>query len=285
MRIKSYAWLLIILLGLSRPAIAQDWRDQMEYLIYSPRYFGANAFPMPELTGGQLSARWEVELRGEYHTMTGDQTKDIFARIYVPIAKGRAGVNVSWVFQEWYKTSTEVRDERHAVETESPIVCRGDVVLNCFYQVLRSERWLDVAVSANLKTASGGRLCDARYTDAAAYWFTAELGRDLWKDEAHEAFLRAQAQAGFYCWMTNDMVHRQNDAFCYGVGLSGGIKGFSLDCDYSGIQGYKDIGDRPMIVRTNLSYEIKKNIISFRYKHGIRDYLYDSFGLGYTRCF
>ena len=233
MRIKSYAWLLIILLGLSRPAIAEDWRDQMEYLIYSPRYFGPNAFPIPELTG----------------------------------------INVSWVFQEWYKTSTEVRDERHAVETESPIVCRGDVVLNCFYQVLRSERWLDVAVSANLKTASGGRLCDARYTDAASYWFTAELGRDLWKDEAHEAFLRAQAQAGFYCWMTNDMVHRQNDAFCYGVGLSGGVKGFSLDCDYSGIQGYENIGDRPMIVRTNLSYEIKKNIISFH------------FGLGYTRCF
>ena len=175
MRIKSYAWLLIILLGLSRPAIAEDWRDQMEYLIYSPRYFGPNAFPIPELTGGRLSARWEVELRGEYHTMTGDQTKDIFTRLYVPIAKGRAGINVSWVFQEWYKTSTEVRDERHAVETESPIVCRGDVVLNCFYQVLRSERWLDVVVSANLKTASGGRLCDARYTDAASYWFTAEL--------------------------------------------------------------------------------------------------------------
>ena len=74
MRIKSYAWLLIILLGLSRPAIAEDWRDQMEYLIYSPRYFGPNAFPIPELTGGRLSARWEVELRGEYHTMTGDQT-------------------------------------------------------------------------------------------------------------------------------------------------------------------------------------------------------------------
>ena len=112
---------------LSRPAIAEDWRDQMEYLIYSPRYFGPNAFPIPELTSGRLSARWEVELRGEYHTMTGDQTKDIFTRLYVPIAKGRAGINVSWVFQEWYKTSTEVRDERHAVETESPIVCRGDV--------------------------------------------------------------------------------------------------------------------------------------------------------------
>ncbi len=27
---------------------------------------------------------------------------------------------------------------------------------------------MDIVVSANLKTASGGRLCDARYTDAAS---------------------------------------------------------------------------------------------------------------------
>ena len=29
-----------------------------------PRYFGPNAFPIPELVGGSLSSRWEVELRG-----------------------------------------------------------------------------------------------------------------------------------------------------------------------------------------------------------------------------
>ena len=31
--------------------------------------------------------------------------------------------------------------------------------------------------------------------------------------------------------------------------------------------------------------EIKKNIVSFGYRHGIQDYFYDSFTLGYTRCF
>ena len=50
-------------------------------LKYSPRYFGANALPFPELMGGKLSPRWEVELRGEYHKMTGDKTKDVFARL------------------------------------------------------------------------------------------------------------------------------------------------------------------------------------------------------------
>ena len=74
-----------------------------------------------------------------------------------PCVKGRVGVNVSWVFQEWHEMSPEVRDERYAVELKSPIVCRGDVIFNFYFQALRSEKWMDIVVSANLKTASGGR--------------------------------------------------------------------------------------------------------------------------------
>lgn len=279
--------LLLLLAGLFRALPAQDdsWRDQMEYLIYTPRYFGPNAFPLPELTGGSLSDRWEVELRGDFHTMTGDRTKDLFARLYIPIAHGRAGITVSGVIQEWYKTSEAVRDERHAVEVEPPIPCRGDIVVNCYYQVLRSDRWADVVVSANIKTASGGRLCDARYTDAASYWFTAEAGRTLWADTTRAAFVRAQGLAGFYCWMTNDMVHRQNDALCYGIGLKGGWRGLELACDFSGLRGYRGQGDRPVLFRSRLSYELRKNVVAFGYKRGLRDYLYDSFSIGYTRCF
>jgi hypothetical protein len=138
------------------PVKALEWWEKVEYLTYSPRYFGPNAFPIPELVGGSLSSRWEVELRGEYHKTRGDQTKDIFTRLYIPVVKGRVGVNVSWVFQEWYEMSPEVRDERYAVELKSPIVCRGDVIFNFYFQALRSEKWMDIVVSANLKTAPGG---------------------------------------------------------------------------------------------------------------------------------
>lgn len=264
---------------------ADSWRDKTPLLKYTPRYFGPNGFPMPELMGGKLSSRWEVELRGEYHKMTGDKTKDIFARLYIPIVKGRAGITLSGVIQEWYKTSPEVRDERNAVETESPIPCHGDFVLNCHYQVLTSDKWADVIVTASLKTASGGRLCDARYTDAASYWFDCNIGRTLWQDPSSVASIRVQGMVGFYCWMTNNLVHRQNDALCYGLGIQGTYRNFKLDCDYSGIQGYRGDGDKPMVFRSKLNYEIKKNIISFRYKHGIQDYLYDSFSLAYIRCF
>lgn len=66
----SFLWIAVL------PGKADDWRDKMENLIYSPRYFGPNAFPIPEMMGGSLSDRWEVELRGEYHTMDGDKTRD-----------------------------------------------------------------------------------------------------------------------------------------------------------------------------------------------------------------
>ena len=51
---------------------ADSWRDKTELLIYSPRYFGPNAFPIPEMRDGQVSERYEVEVRGEYHYYTGE---------------------------------------------------------------------------------------------------------------------------------------------------------------------------------------------------------------------
>lgn len=51
------------------------------------------------------------------------------------------------------------------------------------------------------------------------------LGRTLWKRKDVNASIRVQALAGFYCWMTNDVVNRQNDAFCYGAGVLGTYRG------------------------------------------------------------
>jgi len=229
--------------------------------------------------------RYEVELRGEYHYYTGDKTKDLFARIYIPFVKGRAAVEVNWVITEDYKMTPETRDERYAVQTESPISCHGDIVVSTFFQLLKSKKWADIVISANLKTASGNRVCDARYTDAAAYWFDGTFGRNLVELPESGFTLRVQAMVGFYCWMTNDLVHRQNDAVSFGGGFSVNYRNFNLMTDLSGISGYKDNGDHPLNLRNHLSYEIKKNIISLRYNHGMKDRLYDTYSLGYTRCF
>lgn len=277
---------LTLFLSISN-GIAQNesWREEMKNLIYSPRYFGPNAFPMPTMRDGLVSDRYEVELRGEYHYYTGDKTWDLVGRLLLPFFRGKAGIEVNWCFKEKYKLTLETKEERHAARANGPNNYSGDIVIGSFFQILKNEKWMDIVISANIKTASGGCLSDARFTDAATYWFDVNIGRNLWKRVDGKASIRMQLLAGFYCWTTNDMVHRQNDAFTYGVGFTGKYRGFTLSTDLSGLRGYENNGDRPIHWRNNLRYEIKKNIISFRYTHGIKDNLYDSYSLGYIRCF
>ena len=261
------------------------WRDRVTLLVYAPRYFGPNAFRIQELNSGRLSSRREIEVRGEYHYYVGDQTKNIFGRLYIPIANGKAGVEISGVAYETYLMDDETRKERNAVELQSPMATYGDFIISSFYQVLQSDTWCDITLSGNLKTASGRRLCDARFTDAASYWFEMTAGRDILQTADKSITLRLQGMIGFYCWMTNDMVHRQNDALLYGYGGSLKWKYLTIDANLSGFHGYMKRGDRPVIFRSKVDFEWKKNILSLRYNHGIKDFLYDTYSVGLIRCF
>ncbi|MDR1200689.1 MAG: hypothetical protein LBL58_03530 [Tannerellaceae bacterium] len=294
MKLIHYLLISISILFISLPNVQAEgeytgdgWRDKGMLLIYSPRYFGPSAFPIPELRTALAPSRFEVELQGRYHYYTGDKTKDLFARLMIPVVKERVGVEVTAIIKEDYKLTSETRDERNAVETELPPheSYQGDIIISTLFQVLRSEKWMDIMASLNFKTASGGRLCDARFTDAVTYWMDITIGKDLLKNESGTATLRMQAMAGFYCWMTNDIIHRQNDATSFGVGFTSTYCHFTLSSDLSGFYGYKNNGDRPLILRNNLTYEFKKNIISLRYNHGMKDYLYDNYSIGYIRCF
>jgi hypothetical protein len=268
---------------LSLSAHSQGWRDGMENIIYSPRYFGPNGFPIPELRESTVSKRFEAEVRGEYHYYSGDKTKDLFARVMLPIVRGKAAIEISAVIFEDYKLTPETKEERFAAETESPISYNGDVIVSTFFQLLKKPELMDIMVSLNLKTASGGRLVDARFTDAASYWFDVTAGRKLYCNEEANAQISVQGMAGFYCWMTNDRVHRQNDAVHYGIGFTARLKNVTLQSDFAGFHGYENNGDRPMILRNNLTYEYKKNGLSFRYYHGMKDRLYETYTLGYIR--
>ena len=286
--IRNGITLAVILLLIFLPsARAQEdpWQDYMKYMIYSPRYFGPNAFPLPELRSGYIDKRWEVEVRGEYHTYKGDQAKDIYARMFIPVAEGRAGFELSYIFYEFYNMTPETVAERHASGRTWKHGANGDVIFNSYYKIFKNDKRIGLLFEASFKTASGDRIADARYTDAASYWFDLNAGHCLYRSADSLKFITIQSLAGFYCWMTNDIVHRQNDAFLYAGGISGGIKNLTFQADIAGFYGYSNNGDRPLILRTKLNYEYRKNILSFRYKHGIHDYLYDSYSLAYIRCF
>lgn len=275
----------LFLLAISVPAKSQEWRENLKNLIYSPRYFGPTAFPIPEVRESRVAKRFEVEVRGQYHSYTGDKTKDFYMRAMIPVVKEKVAIGVSALIVEDYTLTEETRKERFAAETRSPVSYNGDVIFNVYVQLWKSPKWVDAVLSLNLKTASGSRLADARFTDAATYWFDVTFGKKLYEDEKLHASISVQALGGFYCWMTNDIIHRQNDAVHYGVGFTAKLRNFSLETDFSGFHGYVDNGDRPMILRNNLTYEYRKNGLSFRYHHGMNDYLYDTFALGYIRYF
>jgi hypothetical protein len=283
-----YGLLFLIIFNHSYFLFAQEdeeWREQMKLLIYSPRYFGPNAFRLPDLHSGRLGSRWEIEARGEYHFYTGDQTKDLFARLYIPVANGKAGVEIRGVIVETYLMDQETQKERHAAEKESKFPCHGDIIVGSYYQVLKSDKICDITLSGNLKTTTGNRLCDARYTDAASYWFEMTTGRNILQTADKKYYFRLQGMIGFYCWMTNDMVHRQNDAILYGYGGSINLHNLSLTANWAGFNGYKKNGDKPVIFRSKVDFELKKNILSLRYNHGVRDFVYDTYSVGYIRCF
>ena len=284
---KKTIFLSFLLLMTVLTTKAQDtpWPENMAYLIYSPRYFGPSAFPLPELRSGNIDKNIEVEVRGQYHTFKGDQTKDIYGRIYIPITEGLAGLEISYNIREYYDMTPETVIERHAAGQSWKDGARGDVIISTFYKVLKNNKWIDLLLEASLKTTTGKRLADARHTDAASYWFDLNTGFHLFKSANSSSFIRFQGLAGFYCWMTNDIIHRQNDAFLYSAGICGGVKKLTVQADMAGFYGYINNGDRPLILRTKLNYEYSKNIISFRYKHGIHDYLYDTYSLAYIRCF
>ncbi|MDR0757643.1 MAG: hypothetical protein LBF85_07350, partial [Tannerella sp.] len=161
----------------------------------------------------------------------------------------------------------------------------GDLIVNTYFQLLRNDKWCDIMLDVNLKTASGRRLCDARYTDAAAYGFNLTFDRSLYRNAAHTFSLRVQGMTGFYCWMTNDMVHRQNDAIFYAAGGCAAYRNASLSVDYSGFNGYKNNGDRPAMLRTKFNFEYRQNILSLGFRHGMKDFLYDTYSVAYIRRF
>ena len=262
-----------------------DFRERVKWLVYKPRFFGPNAFRIQELHTGRLSSRWEIEARGEYHYYVGDQTKNIFGRLYIPIANGKAGIEIRGVVYETYQMDKKTQHERNAVVDHPPVYCRGDLIISSYYQLLKSDKLCDIAVSSSIKTTTGNRLCDARYTDAAAYWFELTTGRNLLQTADQSIALRAQGMLGFYCWMTNDLVHRQNDAILYGYGGSLKLKSATIAANWSGFHGYMKHGDRPVVFRSKIDLEVKKNILSLRFNHGIRDFLYDTYSVGIIRCF
>jgi hypothetical protein len=153
------------------------------------------------------------------------------------------------------------------------------VVVNAYFQVLENEKIADILFASGLKTAAGNQLVDARYTDAANYWFDLNFGRELFP-AGEDASLRLVAKVGFYCYMTNNKVHRQNDGIEGGGGLKFRLRHFCWDADVRGFNGYWNRGDNLLLFHSKLQYRYKKYSLYLRFQGGLNDYIYQSYSIG-----
>lgn len=259
----------------------------------APGYFGPNAFPVPDMLDGRTSSELKLELYGDCFlgTTTGcisdDVTGDLFARLTIPLFTPKANLTVWMPIFEYFYTSAEVNALRRL---PAPYDTRdlkgmtsGDVYVSADIRILNQERhFIDVVARAALKTASAGKYAEGRYYDSPGYFFDASFGRGFnFVGGKHN--LRVALSGGFLCWQTDN--GRQNDAVMYGLLLAYTVGNFKVDTCFGGYAGWEGYGDRPMTLKTNLSYSIGDLSLRLSHQVGFMDWPYHHIRVGASYAF
>ena len=289
MRKGLFLVLILTLRGASSAQTLEEWSENVgwdgvmhwsEYLIFSPKFTGPNAMPVPEISNGTVNNKSFVRLGGQYQGRSGDQTGNLTFSAGHAFLKDRIAVDVFMVPIEFYDLSNDRKIERNVYfEHFDKKTAIGDLYVNTNIQLLNEENsWLDLAVRIGLKTASSGLDNPARFIDSPGYYFDVSVGKSF----TGERFtFRPYGMIGFFAWQTNDESLRQNDAVLYGAGLKIGHNGWEFDQSLRGYSGYHNIGDKPVLLMTSLRREVGGHQLHLNYQYGIRDYLYQGVELSF----
>jgi hypothetical protein len=159
----------------------------------------------------------------------------------------------------------------------------GDVYVSADVRILSQEKhYIDMAARAVLKTASANQFAKGRCYDSPGYFFDVAMGHSITLIGGNH-YLRLAASAGFLCWQTDN--GRQNDAVMYGAMLAYRLKRFSIDATFGGYTGWERDGDRPMTLKTNITYHIDNLSLRLGYQVGFRDWPYHQIRVGASYAF
>ena len=254
-----------------------------KYIILSPAYLGPNALPVQECRDGQTTKNVEFDMSFDIHFSTGDFTSNLFMKLYIPLFSDRVGLQLSMVPVEYYKMDTLTRDIRRVRDEIPEGYSVGDLHIGTFIQIVKDhEKLPDVMLTINIKTASGGKLGAARYTDSPGYYFDVSIGKDFTLSKSFLNSIRPYIQLGFYVWQTNLDGYYQNDAFLYGLGIKLKTHNLEINNYLGGYIGYIDNGDKPMIYRLILE-TIKFPVLNYKimFQQGLNDFEYSTFRVGF----
>lgn len=257
-----------------------------QYLKYSSKYMGPNALPVPESVKGLAGSSSFFELNTAYHYYTGDKTSDFGYNGLFNLVKNYVSLQIFGVLREQYQMDTATRDIRACRGYSGKGFTTGDVNVSTLIQLTRDTAYPDVTLRFNFKNTSGKKIEDARHTDSPAYYFDLSMGKSLRIRSHFVNKLRLYTDAGFYCWQTEFVEKRQNDAFMYSAGFDlAASNTWQLSNEISGYSGHIGNGDRPLIYKTTLYFSKKRNQFYIQYFYGIRDYVYRSVRIGYKFYF
>ncbi|MCD6178980.1 MAG: hypothetical protein J7K39_03665 [Bacteroidales bacterium] len=251
------------------------------YLIMSPAYFGPNAFPIPDINQGLLQSDLQVETAFEGHYNSHEQTNNLFTKFFIPLLKGKVGLQLWMVPIEFFSHDTLIRDERFSRNYEGKGHASGDLYIGTQIQLLKGHpKWPDLLLGINLRTASGNEFGSARFADAPGYYFNLSAGKTYAFKNQHIQSIRVYAMLGFYVWQTNLADHMQDDAILFGAGFQLHSALFTLSNEIGGFYGYLNNGDRPIVLRSSIQTKRNKKLnLRLRFEHGIQDYNFRSIRL------
>lgn len=250
----------------------------------APKYFGPNAFPVPEMLDGRTSDVWDVNLSWDSYIGTTpncneDYTTCAFVKLTIPLFSPRVNFVLWGNLYEYYRCGEAINNYRR-VKHDGTMTgsVTGDIYVSTNFMILMQEQHhIDLAIRAALKTASGDDYERARYYDSPGYFFDATLGREI-KLPSSDVRFKVAASGGFLCWQTDN--GRQNDAVMYGVKLSMSTKKLYLSAEYSGYVGWENDGDAPMTLKANASWSFNQFAINAGYQVGFVDWPFHKFSIG-----
>lgn len=269
----------------------QWWNDKhnwdgitpwQSYFILSPKYMGPNALPVTENNDGLVLDYTKIEISAEKHFSKGDNTENLYTEIFIPIALKKVGLKINIVPFEHYKMDTITRDFRKARDYDGEGTSGGDFYVSTLIQLVQEKKNIpDIMLSINLKTASGTNYSGVRFTDSPGYFFDISIGKYLKFNNLIIDSVRIYNMLGFYAWQTNHNDYRQDDAILYGMGAKIFINNFMIENSLSGYYGYINNGDRPLVFRSILKYNIKSRMCyKIMFQHGIFDFPFNTIRIG-----
>lgn len=250
----------------------------------SPLYFGPNALPVPDMLDGTVSERFYAEIDMDVHKgFYGDMTETIFAKVNIPLFTPRVNLSLWMPVVEFYRNTTESFSHFQPEQRRLKGSQVGNVYVSADIHVFKEKRIVpDVAIRAAIITASGDGDEYSRYYDAPGYFFDAAIAKSVQFRHGFWRSLRGVVSGGFLCWQVTK--NTQDDAFMYGLKAIVATRLFDVSFAWQGYSGWKENGDKPMVIKTDLVVPIKHFRPLVAYEYGIRDYPFHHFriGVGYV---